>query len=67
MVRLLKGRMGSVLGLVCGKVRLRRSSEGTHSGRVSYTEGSCQPLRVWKNVMALGYGGEVCVISEARS
>lgn len=32
----------------------------------AYADGSCQPLRAWKNVMALGHGGEVCVIiSEA--
>lgn len=66
MVGLLKRRMGGVLAPVCGKVRLNRPSEGTSSGGVSYADGFCQPLRAWKNVMAVGHGGEVCVIlSEA--
>lgn len=43
MAGLLKRRMGSVLGLVCGKVRPSRPSEGTPSSGVSEAEGSCQP------------------------
>lgn len=48
------------------KGQIEHTSEGTPSGGVSHADGSCQPLRAWKNVTAVGHGGEVCVIlSEA--
>lgn len=51
-----------MLGLVCGKVRLSRPSDGIPSSGASHADGSCQPRRAWKNVMDAGRGGEVCVI-----
>ena len=65
MIGVLERRVGGVLGRVCGKVRLSRLSEGLLLGG-PLTLMAPAP-RAWKNVMALGHGGQVCaIISKAR-